>query len=102
MVIVVSSLYLLSNRDVSCANYKMSSMYLFVFMSLHKTVSLVLPPLIQIKLYGAALHENVILLLYHQRMLRLIQGIINMYVIRVMPVIDLESLCSAESIASVF
>lgn len=101
MVIVVSSLYLLSNRDVSCAKYKMSSMYLFVFMSLHKTVSLVLPPLIQ-KLYGAALHENVILLLYHQRMLRLIQGIINMYVIRVMPVIDLESLCSAESIESVF
>lgn len=39
---------------------------------------LVLPPLVQC----AALHENVILLLYHQRMLWLIQDVISIHVIQ--------------------
>lgn len=44
--------------------------------------SLVLPPLVQTKWHCAALHENVILLLYHQRMLVLIQDVVNIPVIQ--------------------
>lgn len=44
--------------------------------------SLVLPPLVQTKWQCAALHENVILLLYHQRMLWLIQDVISIHVIQ--------------------
>lgn len=44
--------------------------------------SLVLPPLVQTKWHCAALHENVILLLYRQRTLWLIQDVINIPVIQ--------------------
>ncbi len=62
----------------------------------------VLPPLIQIKWHWAVLHENVILLLKHQCMLWLIQDVISIHVIRVVWVIDLESVSNVASIRPVF